>query len=168
MGVITVFTRRRGDEPRKETFRGNRPVSIGRSPDNDVMLLCSLVSKHHATAHVEGDAVVIRDLGSVNGTYVNGLPARQSVKLARGDRVHISDFELWFATPDSAGEAPEHRTIARPPAPSREEAATREAHLAEALTRRLRAESLSREAMLRVVDAMVDIIASSEGGQDKH
>lgn len=47
-------------------------MSIGRSHDNDIVLSDLLVSRHHAELHVEPTSVEIVDLGSANGTFVNG------------------------------------------------------------------------------------------------
>jgi pSer/pThr/pTyr-binding forkhead associated (FHA) protein len=125
------------------------------------MLLCSQVSKHHATAQIEGGVVVLRELGSVNGTFVNGVPVRSQATLAPGDLVQISDFVLSFEAgrPEVVAPADLDEPTSTGLKPSLGEAIAHEGRLAEALTRRLRAEGLSREAMLRVVDAMVDLLA---------
>src|SRR5688572_7212291 len=51
---------------------GEDPVRIGRAPENDVTLSDSTVSRQHAEIVRDGDAWVIRDVGSSNGTKVNG------------------------------------------------------------------------------------------------
>jgi len=48
-------------------------VNVGRGPDNDLQILISEVSVKHAQLKQEGDAVKILDLGSTNGTKVNGV-----------------------------------------------------------------------------------------------
>lgn len=166
--MVTVRTRKRGGESRRETFRDGGLITIGRSPDNDVMLLCPRVSKHHATAQVTGGVVVLRDLASMNGTFVNGVQVRSQATLTHGDLVQIGDFVLSFdpGRPEPPAPAEVDEPTSTGLEPSLGEAIARERRLAGSLTRRLRAEGLSREAMLRVVDAMVDLLAAP--GDDPH
>ena len=66
-----------------------RPLSIGRTADNDVVLDDPLVSRHHALLHVvgPGQPALLQDLGSFNGSYVNGHRVQGSVQLAVGSEV---------------------------------------------------------------------------------
>lgn len=68
---------------------GNSPLGIGRAPANDIVLADDSVSWHHAQVWVEGGVAWVRDLGSRNGTFVNGQRAISSARLADGDRVRI-------------------------------------------------------------------------------
>jgi ABC-type multidrug transport system ATPase subunit/ABC-type multidrug transport system permease subunit len=54
------------------------------------------VSRHHARLRVQGEQVVLTDLGSANGTYVNGRRIAGSVPLNYGDRIDIGPFSLKF------------------------------------------------------------------------
>jgi hypothetical protein len=65
-----------------------RALVLGRQPDADVVLAEDLVSRHHARVAFEGDALFIEDLGSTNGTYVNGARVKRA-RLAEGDRVIV-------------------------------------------------------------------------------
>ncbi|NLE99818.1 MAG: FHA domain-containing protein, partial [Anaerolineales bacterium] len=49
-------------------------MSLGRAPDNDIHLPDPKVSSHHARITVSGSDVRITDVGSSNGTFVNGQP----------------------------------------------------------------------------------------------
>ena len=71
-------------------------VQAGRSPDAEIFLDDVTVSRHHAEFAVEGGALVVRDLGSTNGTYVNGERCDEAV-LAVGDHVIIGRFHLIVA-----------------------------------------------------------------------
>jgi len=51
---------------------GDRPLVVGRSPDVDVVINDSNVSRRHAEVWRTGEGVAVRDLGSTNGTFVNG------------------------------------------------------------------------------------------------
>lgn len=68
---------------------GEAPLGIGRAPANDVVLADDSVSWHHAQVWSEGEAAWVRDLGSRNGTFVNGARAVSAVRLADGDQVRI-------------------------------------------------------------------------------
>jgi ABC transport system ATP-binding/permease protein len=72
------------------------PITIGRSDDNSVTLPHPQVSLHHAriTRTSQGD-YVITDLGSTNGTYVNGYSIRQA-KLVPGVEVRIGPYRFVF------------------------------------------------------------------------
>ena len=68
---------------------------IGRSPECDVFLDDVTVSRRHAELVHEADAFSIRDLGSLNGTYVNRKRI-ESVDLQDGDEVQIGKYRLTF------------------------------------------------------------------------
>jgi putative nucleotidyltransferase with HDIG domain len=70
-------------------------VTIGRSSRCDLTLSHQLVSRTHAEVVYSGGAYQIRDLGSVNGTYVNGRLA-PSAELDDGDNITIGDFTMEF------------------------------------------------------------------------
>lgn len=76
---------------------------IGRSPECQVFLDDVTVSRRHAELLREGDAFSIRDLGSLNGTYVNREPVDSAV-LANGDEVQIGKFRLVYLTGPRTGE----------------------------------------------------------------
>jgi len=76
---------------------------IGRSSASDVRLQSPRVSRSHVECYREGNTIRIRDLGSSNGTYVNGRKITEPVTLQDGDRVSIGDIELHFSA-EAAGE----------------------------------------------------------------
>jgi len=65
-----------------------RPVTLGRDLSNRVVLLDDAVSGHHAVVERCAEGCSVRDLGSTNGTTVNGEPVQRQV-LAHGDRVGL-------------------------------------------------------------------------------
>jgi hypothetical protein len=71
---------------------------IGRSPDCDVFLDDVTVSRRHAELVREGDTFSIRDLGSLNGTYVNRRRIESTV-LESDDEVQIGKYRLTFLKP---------------------------------------------------------------------
>jgi pSer/pThr/pTyr-binding forkhead associated (FHA) protein len=70
-------------------------VTLGRSRDNDVYLSDRLASRWHARIDVQQGAFVISDLGSANGTFVNGQRIQRQV-LRNGDEIRIGDSRLYF------------------------------------------------------------------------
>ena len=72
----------------QHTYELQTPVTLlGRGTDCDLRLVDPGVSRHHAELRVEHDQVVLVDLGSTNGTFVNGQPVR---RVALSDGTHIS------------------------------------------------------------------------------
>ena len=67
------------------------PVVIGRSPSSDIVINEPFVSATHARFTLQGPALVLEDLGSTNGTLVNGHPISQPVTLRDGDEVQVGD-----------------------------------------------------------------------------
>lgn len=65
-----------------------RDVVVGRSAELDMVLVEDMVSRKHARLSTDGDQIIITDLGSTNGTFVNGEKVRQA-RLQEGDRVLI-------------------------------------------------------------------------------
>ncbi|RMF39190.1 MAG: FHA domain-containing protein, partial [Chloroflexi bacterium] len=61
-------------------------VSIGRAPGNDVVIEEPQVSRQHARLTRRGDLMVLEDLNSTNGTFVNGIRISGPHTLAHGDR----------------------------------------------------------------------------------
>ncbi len=77
----------------EETFVIARPrVTIGRDPGNDLVLDSPIVSRRHAELEVRDDAAVWRDLGSANGTAVNGRVISEQT-LRDGDIIRIGDAQ---------------------------------------------------------------------------
>lgn len=68
-------------------------VSVGRHPDSDLFLDDITVSRRHAEFRRDGDGYTVCDVGSLNGTYVNGHRA-ETHALSTGDEVQIGKFKL--------------------------------------------------------------------------
>ncbi|MEP7082342.1 MAG: DUF3662 and FHA domain-containing protein [Chloroflexota bacterium] len=84
--------------------RGSRPVQfdlgghligIGRASDNDVIVDDPMVSRHHCQLRLQHGAYSFADLGSRNGSMVNGQPVSQ-IALGPGDVIEIGDTEVEF------------------------------------------------------------------------
>ncbi len=71
-----------------------RRIAIGRSARNDLCLDDPFASRVHAELRREGQTYWLTDLGSANGTYVNGIRIRETVPIAPGDRLQIGETIL--------------------------------------------------------------------------
>ena len=106
-----VFARPGGDAPESArrayllvSTRGSRAVQfdlggpligIGRASDNDVILDDPMVSRHHCQLMLQHGAYGFTDLGSRNGSTVNGQPVSQ-IALGPGDIIRIGDTQIEF------------------------------------------------------------------------
>jgi hypothetical protein len=92
----TALVVRAGGGIAGETFMPAGPRTlIGRSPDCDVFLDDVTVSRRHAELLHEGDRYTIRDLGSLNGTFVNRKRV-ESAELRDDDEVQIGKYRMTF------------------------------------------------------------------------
>ena len=97
---------------------GTDRITIGRDLDNVIRFPASLVSRHHAEIVRDGVAYKLRDLGSTNGSFVDGNPVLESV-IEPGSKIRLADVELEFVPEDPT--AAEPGTVPRPaaaPAPA--------------------------------------------------
>ena len=86
----------------KEIPVGNRPIGIGRSPDNDIPVDNLAVSNYHARVYFEAGKLVVEDLDSLNGTFVNDMRIERAT-LHDGDNIHIGKHRIKV---DTTGDAP--------------------------------------------------------------
>jgi pSer/pThr/pTyr-binding forkhead associated (FHA) protein len=106
--------------PRRKIVLDKLPVMIGQSPDAAVRLDDQWVSRHHCQINAVKGTLVVRDLGSVLGTFVNGLNVSTAM-LMPGDRLTVGvtsflvDYERRSAKqPAARAETPPPRVKARP------------------------------------------------------
>src|SRR5690242_2332147 len=88
-----------------------RPVnSLGRHPNNTIQLLDKIVSKEHCIIELRGDHFVLRDLGSLNGTFINNERVRGEAPLKHNDEIALGSTRGRFEDPAASA------TAAAPPA----------------------------------------------------
>jgi hypothetical protein len=71
-------------------------ATLGRGDDCDLKLEDSFASGRHARLVPQGEVIVLEDLGSTNGTYLNGQPLTGPQPLHPGDKIRIGDSEFTF------------------------------------------------------------------------
>jgi hypothetical protein len=103
--VAPVLGRRRGPRGVEVYPLAKKPgasfadmITVGRTPNNDIVLRDVTVSRFHAYFRQRGDKWIVADAGSKNGSELEGVPleARKERELASGVAVRIGDFELTF------------------------------------------------------------------------
>ena len=72
-------------------------VTLGRGEAADIRLEDPFASSRHARIERQGDVLVIEDLGSTNGTYLNGEPLTGPQPLHPGDHIRIGDNEFSYS-----------------------------------------------------------------------
>lgn len=104
---------------------GFKPTSIGRHGDNEIILPDGQVSRHHAEIVMQGGRWLVADLGSANGTYVNGERLTGPQVLTHGDLVRVGQTQFRveiaaaIAAQDTLVEQMPAVVAAPPPAKSR-------------------------------------------------
>jgi len=71
-------------------------ATMGRGDRSEIRLEDNFASTSHARLVPQGEVIVLEDLGSTNGTYLNGSPLTGPQPLHAGDRVRIGDSEFTF------------------------------------------------------------------------
>jgi hypothetical protein len=83
---------------RGQTFELRGEASLGRSRTNAIVLSDGKVSRNHARLDPVRSTYILADLGSANGTFVNGVRITQPVRLRDGDSLQVGDTQLVFHT----------------------------------------------------------------------
>src|SRR2546423_6853534 len=77
-------------------------ITIGRVDENDICLPKGNISKKHTKVVVKDGKIIVLDLKSTNGTYVNGKKLAGPLVIRPSDKVYIGDFILNVEPPDYA------------------------------------------------------------------
>lgn len=95
-----------------------RPVnSLGRHPNNSIQLLDKIVSKEHCIIELRGAQYILRDLGSLNGTFINNERVRGEAPLKHGDEISLGSTRGRFDDgPNSGVGVAPPQPMALPPA----------------------------------------------------
>jgi pSer/pThr/pTyr-binding forkhead associated (FHA) protein len=86
---------RRGPNEGSRFLLDSELTEVGRRPDSDIFLDDVTVSRRHAEFYRQGGRFAVRDVGSLNGTYVN-RERIEEVALNGGDEVQIGKFRMVF------------------------------------------------------------------------
>jgi len=112
--VATIFqiTMRSGPVPGKTFFLEEEETTLGRDLANDIPISDPEVSRRHARFFMQNDNIFVEDLGSTNGTFLNGERISSPQQLRKGDVITFGEsvvmvFEKLTHEPDD--------TVAKPP-----------------------------------------------------
>lgn len=89
---------RSGPQAGERFVLGSAITRLGRHPESDISLDDISVSRRHAEIACQGSDYVLRDAGSLNGTYINQKPVESAV-LQQGDEIQIGRFRLIYLGP---------------------------------------------------------------------
>jgi len=92
VGLLVV---KRGPNAGSRFLLGPAVTTIGRKPDSDIFLDDVTVSRRHAEITATPEGFVARDVGSLNGTYLN-RERMEEATLANGDELQVGKFRLVF------------------------------------------------------------------------
>lgn len=92
---------------------GTRHLSVGRAPDNDIVIPDSDISRHHALVWSTDEGVFVRDLGSANGSFIEGERIHEIAPLPYGATLRLgSRVELEARAPVDPGAFSAKRALA--------------------------------------------------------
>ncbi|MCC7012531.1 MAG: FHA domain-containing protein [Planctomycetes bacterium] len=136
-------------------------ITIGRKPGNSVQILDASVSGRHAEFLLEGEQVLLRDLGSTNGSRVGGERVSER-QLAHADQVMLGNVRLVLLDTTRAAPAP---SSAEPELEQREPARASEATVAGDSVRTISADKVVKAGKRSLVGALVGaVVVLGAGG----
>lgn len=101
MATITIIS----PEGQSRTVELVGHNSLGRHPENTIQVLDRIVSKNHCHIDQLGDEFVLKDLGSLNGTYLNGERVHGTAPLASGDELTLGSTKLVYLKETQAAQS---------------------------------------------------------------
>lgn len=91
--MLTLTLAEKGGDSKDLTF-DKTEIRVGRVRDNDIVLPKGNVSKHHCRLMLQNGQLLVEDLGSTNGTYVNGRKIGEPTSVSSSDKVFVGDFAI--------------------------------------------------------------------------
>lgn len=119
--MLKVTITEKGGTEKVLFFEDEDEVSVGRLQTNRIPLSKPNVSKRHAVLTLRDGRVLIEDLGSTNGTYVNGRRITATREVGPRDRIYIGDFTIRARRVASREETSEPEIVVETPLPVEEQ-----------------------------------------------
>jgi len=89
------------DPSRQEHLLEQTITRLGRAVENEIVIVSKRASREHAHIRRDGRRTFLDDLGSTNGTYLNGERVLGSVQLRDGDQIAVGEVTFTFHDPDT-------------------------------------------------------------------
>lgn len=99
--MLRVVVHEKGGRTQRFSFDTDQ-FAVGREDDNDLVLDRVNISKYHLRFRRHQGSIEVLDLGSTNGTYVNGRKVGQPRSVRRSDRIYVGDYILMLEGDDEA------------------------------------------------------------------
>jgi pSer/pThr/pTyr-binding forkhead associated (FHA) protein len=120
---VRLIERGAGEKALREIPIPQSEFLIGRGADCELRLSVPDVSRHHCLIRLASDQVTLEDLGSANGTYLNGQRVRSATALRSGDLIQVAECQFvvdlgdlgWAELGLDTRVDPAAATIRRPP-----------------------------------------------------
>jgi sigma-B regulation protein RsbU (phosphoserine phosphatase) len=165
MPVLTVVPRE--GEPYSLKI-AEKEITIGRSPSNALPLEDACCSAVHASIFPKGRGYAIKDLGSKNGTSVNGRRVTTETELKKGDRIRVGDTNIRFDGESitwSSQTVIKADSVLKPPATAKrgEQPAQREADFLDDVIQALYCDQPLDEFLDRIMNVVIEHVSMDRG-----
>ncbi len=89
------------DLSKQDHFLEQTVTRLGRAVENEIVIISKRASREHAHIRRDGRRVFLDDLGSTNGTFLNGERVLGSMQLRDGDQISVGEVVFTFHDPDT-------------------------------------------------------------------
>ena len=95
---MPLLIHKRPDGTDKSLTFSDKPLIVGRLPESEISVRDAFISRVHCGLSHNNNQFTLKDLGSTNGTFVNGTRIEQPRRLDPGDVVRVGETDLRFET----------------------------------------------------------------------
>ena len=100
---MPALIHKRADGTQKPCVLDDKPLILGRLPESEIQVRDAFISRRHAGISYINNTFVLKDLGSTNGTYRNGVRVYECT-LTAGDKIQVGNAALVFEIDTSTGD----------------------------------------------------------------
>jgi len=100
---MAALIHKRADGTQKLCALADKPLVLGRHQESEIQVRDVFISRRHASISYDNNTFVLKDLGSMNGTYRNGVRVYECT-LSSGDKIQIGNAALVFEIDATTGD----------------------------------------------------------------